>query len=70
MRLYPGLMGQAINKARAYRLGLNDALSAQKFRGSGTIRGDFALTVGENIVHGSDSPESAEREIAIWFPNL
>ena len=36
----------------------------------GTIRGDFALTVGENIVHGSDSPESAEREIAIWFPNL
>ena len=36
----------------------------------GTIRGDFALTVGENVVHGSDSPESAEREIAIWFPNL
>src|SRR5699024_9454142 len=35
----------------------------------GTIRGDFALTVGENVVHGSDSPESAEREIAIWFPN-
>ncbi|AKK03782.1 nucleoside diphosphate kinase [Corynebacterium epidermidicanis] len=36
----------------------------------GTIRGDFALTVGENVVHGSDSPESAEREIGIWFPNL
>lgn len=36
----------------------------------GTIRGDFALSVGENVVHGSDSPESAEREIAIWFPNL
>ena len=36
----------------------------------GTIRGDFALTVGENVVHGSDSPESAEREISIWFPNL
>ena len=36
----------------------------------GSIRGDFALTVGENVVHGSDSPESAEREIAIWFPNL
>ncbi|NLA56158.1 MAG: nucleoside-diphosphate kinase, partial [Corynebacterium humireducens] len=28
------------------------------------------LTVGENVVHGSDSPESAEREINIWFPNL
>ena len=36
----------------------------------GTIRGDFALTVGENVVHGSDSPASAEREIGIWFPNL
>lgn len=36
----------------------------------GTIRGDFALEVSENIVHGSDSPESAEREIGIWFPNL
>ena len=35
----------------------------------GTIRGDFALSVAENIVHGSDSPESAEREIGIWFPN-
>ena len=36
----------------------------------GTIRGDFALEVSTNVVHGSDSPESAEREIAIWFPNL
>ncbi|MGV0436164.1 nucleoside-diphosphate kinase [Corynebacterium mastitidis] len=36
----------------------------------GTIRGDFGLSVAENVVHGSDSPESAEREIAIWFPNL
>jgi len=36
----------------------------------GSIRGDFALEVAENIVHGSDSPESAEREIGIWFPNL
>jgi nucleoside-diphosphate kinase len=33
----------------------------------GTIRGDFALSVRENLVHGSDSPESAEREIAVWF---
>ena len=36
----------------------------------GTIRGDFALEVGENMVHGSDSPESAAREIGIFFPNL
>ncbi|MDT9409361.1 nucleoside-diphosphate kinase [Corynebacterium rouxii] len=36
----------------------------------GTIRGDFALEVSTNVVHGSDSPESAEREISIWFPNL
>ena len=36
----------------------------------GTIRGDFALEVSTNVVHGSDSPEFAEREIAIWFPNL
>ncbi|MCZ9310065.1 nucleoside-diphosphate kinase [Corynebacterium uberis] len=36
----------------------------------GTIRGDFGLSVSENVVHGSDSVESADREIAIWFPNL
>jgi nucleoside-diphosphate kinase len=36
----------------------------------GTIRGDFALTTQNNLVHGSDSIESAEREIAIWFPDL
>jgi len=36
----------------------------------GTIRGDFGREVQENIVHGSDSPESSEREIAIWFPAL
>jgi nucleoside-diphosphate kinase len=34
---------------------------------SGTIRGDFALDMGENVVHGSDSTESAEREIALFF---
>jgi nucleoside-diphosphate kinase len=36
----------------------------------GTIRGDYALEVQENIVHGSDSPDSAEREIKIFFPDL
>jgi nucleoside-diphosphate kinase len=36
----------------------------------GTIRGDLALETGENLVHGSDGPESAEREIALFFPEL
>ncbi|KAI0807254.1 nucleoside diphosphate kinase [Fomes fomentarius] len=34
----------------------------------GTIRGDFALAVGRNVAHGSDSVENAEKEIALWFP--
>lgn len=33
----------------------------------GTIRGDYATTISENIIHGSDSAESAEREIGLWF---
>ena len=36
----------------------------------GTIRGDFAIELTENLVHGSDGPESADREIALFFPNL
>jgi nucleoside-diphosphate kinase len=36
---------------------------------AGTIRGDFGLTVGKNIIHGSDSPESAVREIGLFFKN-
>jgi nucleoside-diphosphate kinase len=36
----------------------------------GTMRGDLALETGENLVHGSDGPESAEREIALFFPDL
>jgi nucleoside-diphosphate kinase len=37
---------------------------------AGTIRGDLSLSNRENLVHASDSPASAEREIAIWFPEL
>ena len=33
----------------------------------GTIRGDYGISVGMNIIHGSDSPESAQREIGLWF---
>ncbi len=36
----------------------------------GSLRGDFALETQSNLVHGSDSPESAEREIKLWFPDL
>ena len=36
----------------------------------GTIRGDLSLSNRENLVHGSDSAESAERELGIWFPDL
>ncbi len=35
----------------------------------GSIRGDFASAMPDNLVHGSDSPESAAREIALWFPD-
>ena len=35
----------------------------------GTIRGDFASALPWNLVHGSDSPEAAEREITLWFPD-
>lgn len=37
---------------------------------AGTIRGDFSLSNRENLVHASDSPQSAKREIALWFPGL
>lgn len=36
----------------------------------GSVRGDFALQTQSNLVHGSDSAESAEREIKLWFPDL
>lgn len=36
----------------------------------GSIRGDFATSIDENVVHASDVPETAEREIGLWFPEL
>jgi nucleoside-diphosphate kinase len=48
---------------------INGATDGRK-AAPGTIRGDFSLSNRENLVHGSDSPESAAREIAIWFPGL
>ncbi|HET6561732.1 MAG TPA: nucleoside-diphosphate kinase [Marmoricola sp.] len=49
--------------------GINGATDGRK-AAPGTIRGDYSLSNRENLVHGSDSPESADREIAIWFPDL
>ncbi len=37
---------------------------------TGSIRGDYAISVGQNMVHGSDAPESAAREVALFFPDL
>lgn len=56
---------QAIEVVRALN-GKTDARVAAP----GTIRGDFGLSNRENLVHGSDSPESAAREIGLWFPEL
>jgi nucleoside-diphosphate kinase len=47
-------------------IGATDPLEAA----TGSIRGDFAVEMGKNMVHGSDSPESAAREAALFFPEL
>ena len=49
--------------------GINGATDGRK-AAPGTIRGDLSLSNRENLVHGSDSSESADREIGIWFPEL
>jgi nucleoside-diphosphate kinase len=48
---------------------LNGATDGRKAQ-PGTIRGDLSMSNRENLVHGSDSAESAGREIALWFPDL
>lgn len=53
---------EAVSVARTL-MGATDPAKAAP----GTIRGDFAIEITENIVHGSDSPESAEREIRLYF---
>jgi nucleoside-diphosphate kinase len=54
---------QAIDVVRAL-VGATDGRKAA----AGTIRGDLSLSNRENLVHASDSPDSAKREIALWFP--
>jgi nucleoside-diphosphate kinase len=56
---------EAIEVVRA----INGATDGRK-AAPGTIRGDLSLSNRENLVHGSDSAESAAREIALWFPTL
>ena len=56
---------EAIEVVRA----INGATDGRK-AAPGTIRGDWSLSNRENLVHGSDSAESAQREIALWFPEL
>jgi nucleoside-diphosphate kinase len=56
---------EAIEVVRA----INGATDGRK-AAPGTVRGDYSLSNRENLVHGSDSPESAEHEIGIWFPHL
>jgi nucleoside-diphosphate kinase len=60
------LEGDDVVKASRQLIGATNPLEAN----TGSIRGDFAIEVGQNLVHGSDSDESAEREIGIWFPEL
>ena len=47
-------------------MGVTDPVQATP----GSLRGDYALEIGQNLVHGSDSPESAAREIALFFPTI
>lgn len=57
------LEGQDVIRVVREMMGATDPLKAQP----GTIRGDYGRSIGMNLIHGSDSPESAEREINLWF---
>jgi nucleoside-diphosphate kinase len=59
------LEGESAIEVVRTTIGATDPVNAAP----GTIRGDLALAMPDNLVHGSDSLESAEREIALWFPN-
>ena len=60
------LEGPDAVKAARQVIGATNPLEAT----TGSIRGDFALSIGQNMVHGSDSPESGEREAKLFFPEL
>jgi nucleoside-diphosphate kinase len=60
------LEGESAIVAARQVIGATDPLKAT----TGSIRGDYAIAVGQNMVHGSDAPESAAREVALFFPDL
>jgi nucleoside-diphosphate kinase len=60
------LEGESAIAAARQVIGATNPLEAAP----GSIRGDFAIEVGQNMVHGSDSPDSAARESALFFPDL
>jgi nucleoside-diphosphate kinase len=60
------LEGESAIKAARQVIGATNPLEAT----TGSIRGDFAIEVGKNMVHGSDSPESGTREAGLFFPEL
>jgi nucleoside-diphosphate kinase len=61
------LEGPRAVEAARQTIGATDPVEAAT---PGSIRGDYGLEVQSNLVHGSDSEESAAREIALWFPEL
>jgi nucleoside-diphosphate kinase len=60
------LEGESAVVAARQIIGATNPLEAN----TGSIRGDYAIEVGTNMVHGSDSPESGQREVALFFPDL
>ena len=60
------LEGESVVKAARQVIGATNPLEASP----GSIRGDLAISVGQNMVHGSDAPESGQREVALFFPEL
>jgi nucleoside-diphosphate kinase len=60
------LEGESAIRAARQVIGATNPLEAT----TGSIRGDYAVSVGQNMVHGSDAPESAEREVALFFGGL
>ncbi len=60
------LEGESAIEAARQVIGATNPLQASP----GSIRGDFAIEVGQNMVHGSDAPESAAREVRLFFPEL
>jgi nucleoside-diphosphate kinase len=60
------LEGEQVVAAARQVIGATNPLEASP----GSIRGDLAISVGQNMVHGSDSPDSGKREVALFFPEL